>query len=195
MNEGDRLKAEGVEKISGVPQGAPWRAVAEARLLELCASGRAFTSEDITATVGQPGHPNQVGALLVGATKRGWIERVGYIKADRPNQHSAMISQWEGTSAGQIAYVARRSYGVNAAIHGTVTASHVDDDGVRVVDAVKLERVDMVSSPAWTPGVGWRCQSCATISSIEPGTKTLADDIQIGPCPTCGKRRAHRRVT
>ena len=96
MNEGQQRKAEGIARISGNPMAAPWRAVAMRRLRELALTGETFTSEDVTAVAGQPPTPNSVGALLSGAARQGWIERVGFAPAERPNQHATIISEWTG---------------------------------------------------------------------------------------------------
>jgi hypothetical protein len=96
-SEGARRKREGTERVGGRPQDAPWRAVAWSRLLDLARTGRPFTSEDVTRSVGQPSHPNAVGALLSNAARSGVIRRVGMVQAGRANQHAALIGEWEGT--------------------------------------------------------------------------------------------------
>lgn len=96
MTEGERLKQEGIEKVSGNPSAAPWRAVATMTLRDLARSGRVFTSEDVTRVAGQPPTPNSVGAIMNAASRQGWIERVGFDKAERANQHAALISSWRG---------------------------------------------------------------------------------------------------
>jgi hypothetical protein len=65
----------------------------------LARSGRRFTSEDVTGAVGQPLSSGAVGALLNTAQQQGWLVRAGYTKAVRPNQHGAMISEWQGNPA------------------------------------------------------------------------------------------------
>jgi len=81
------------------PPVAPWGVLAMLQLKLLARSGRRFTSEDVTGAVGQPPSSGAVGAILNSASQQGWIARVGYTKAARANQHSAMISEWQGNPA------------------------------------------------------------------------------------------------
>lgn len=63
-------------------------------------SGAALTSETVTAIVGMPpaGSPSRVGALMTAAAKRGEIVKTGrMVKAERPNQHAAMLTEWMRT--------------------------------------------------------------------------------------------------
>lgn len=67
----------------------------------LLRTGNLFTSEDITATVGQPpNHPNAVGALFSAlvkeAGKTGRITYVKHVKAERSNQNATKIGQYRG---------------------------------------------------------------------------------------------------
>lgn len=79
-----------------------WKDLADGVIRELAASGVEFTSEAVTAKVGQPtdsdgrAKPNAVGARFSAAANRGLIIRVGFTKAQRPNQHAAMLSLWRG---------------------------------------------------------------------------------------------------
>ena len=60
-------------------------------------SGEEFTSEDITAVVGQPpNHPNTVGAMMQRAAKKGIIRKCGYCQSVRPKSHAAVIARWVG---------------------------------------------------------------------------------------------------
>lgn len=96
MNEGQQRKQEGIARVSGNPMAAPWRAVAIRRLRDLALTGEPFTSEDVTSVAGQPPTPNSVGALLSGAARQGWIERVGFAPADHAEAHARIISEWIG---------------------------------------------------------------------------------------------------
>lgn len=78
---------------------APWSVLAMQALRRLARTGRRFTSEDVTGAVGQPPSSGAVGALLNTAQQQGWLVRVGYTKAVRPNQHGAMISEWQAVPA------------------------------------------------------------------------------------------------
>jgi alkylated DNA nucleotide flippase Atl1 len=95
---GQELKELGIARASSNVRAAPWRAVARIRVLELIRRGETFTSEDITRDVGQPPHPNQVGALLSGFARAGLIVRVGMVNAKRTNQHAALIGEWRPTA-------------------------------------------------------------------------------------------------
>jgi hypothetical protein len=96
LSEGQRRKREGIERIGENPAEAPWRARALPVLRDLARSGDEFTSEDVTAKVGQPPHPNSVGSLMNTASRQGWIRRSGFVQAERPNQHAALVSRWIG---------------------------------------------------------------------------------------------------
>lgn len=97
---GEQAKEAGIAQALSSAPSAPWRVVARAGLLELVGRGRPFTSEDLTALVGQPPSPNAVGAVVNGAARAGWIERAGFVKAERANQHAALISRWQPTLEG-----------------------------------------------------------------------------------------------
>ena len=63
----------------------------------MAADGRQFTSEDVTAVVGlPPNNHNTVGALFLGAAKKGIIRKCGYRQSVRPERHAAVIALWEG---------------------------------------------------------------------------------------------------
>jgi hypothetical protein len=95
--DGERLKAAGMA-AADANADERWKADFDARLNLLAASGRAFTSEDVTREVGLPpsGSPNAVGARINAAARRGVIVRVGDVKAARVNQHATRISSWIG---------------------------------------------------------------------------------------------------
>lgn len=100
---GDDLKTEGMARA--LDAAANWREVAREAVEWLAASGRDFTSEDLTAIVGLP-HPdateanrnNAVGAVISGAARRGLIRRVGLSNANRAVSHAAALSVWRGTA-------------------------------------------------------------------------------------------------
>lgn len=79
-----------------------WKHRADAVIQKLALSGQDFTSEAVTAEVGQPtgengeNKPNAVGARFSAAARQGLIVRVGFVKATRANQHATMISLWRG---------------------------------------------------------------------------------------------------
>jgi len=54
-----------------------------------------FTSEDVTAVVGQPpNHPNAVGALTRAVARSYGAVKVGRRQATRANQHATEIAVW-----------------------------------------------------------------------------------------------------
>lgn len=100
---GEFLKTHGIARANATV--APeWKDLADGVIRELAASGVEFTSETVTARVGQPtdpdgrAKPNAVGARFSGNAKAGLIERVGFTQAQRPNQHAAMLSLWRGAN-------------------------------------------------------------------------------------------------
>lgn len=101
MELGEFKKRDGIARANATV--APeWKDLADAAIRELAASGVEFTSETVTKRVGQPtdpdgrAKPNAVGARFSANAKAGLIERVGFTKAERPNQHAAMLSLWRG---------------------------------------------------------------------------------------------------
>lgn len=94
---GEQLKAEGIELALHNPGNVPWLIRARHALYVLAAAGQPFTSEDITARVGQPPSSGAVGALMNAASREHAIQKVGRRKAIRQNQHAAEISEWQGT--------------------------------------------------------------------------------------------------
>lgn len=93
---GKILRDAGIEKVTNnTPDD--YRSVFERVLTTLAASREPFTSEDVTAVVGRPPNsPNTVGALFIGAAKRGLIRKCGYRQSVRPERHAAVIALWEG---------------------------------------------------------------------------------------------------
>lgn len=102
---GRERKAEGIGAALANPSSAPWRVVAYAALLEAIRADLRLTSETITARAGVPSSPNQVGATINGWARRGLIRRVGFVNAERSNQHAALIAEWEPTELGRRAAV------------------------------------------------------------------------------------------
>lgn len=74
-----------------------WRIAAEATILRLAASGRAFTSEDVRAEVGvMTGRASALGAVIRAAAQAGRIVAVGYQPATRPDAHARVLRVWRG---------------------------------------------------------------------------------------------------
>ena len=74
-----------------------WVKEADAVIWWLAHKGVPFTAEDVRAYVGDPIHPNAMGARLNAAAKKGWITKAGVIKASRPERHANEMRQWVGT--------------------------------------------------------------------------------------------------
>lgn len=77
----------------------PWTLAAEEALEDLRASGAAFTAEDVRARAGTPPHPNALGGLFIGASKRGEIVKVGYRLASRTVAHARPLAVWRDAEA------------------------------------------------------------------------------------------------
>lgn len=93
---GQQAKSEGIAQAESGTDPA-WAQRFDARVRELAATGRKFTSEDVTSVVGlPPGHPSAVGARMNASARRGLIEKVGVGTAGRENQHAAMLTEWRG---------------------------------------------------------------------------------------------------
>jgi hypothetical protein len=100
LAEGIRRKEEGQARASnGYSQLDNWPHRFDTTVEMLAQRRVPFTSEDATAITGLPpaGSPSAVGARMTAAAKRGIIRKTGrYVKAERPNQHAAVIAEWIG---------------------------------------------------------------------------------------------------
>lgn len=98
LPEGERRKTNGIAHTA-TPGNAVWRARAKDIIAGLALQRIEFTSEDVTERVGMPpGSSNSaVGSLMNAAAKRGTIRWTGRMaKAERPNQHAALLKVWRG---------------------------------------------------------------------------------------------------
>ena len=91
VEDGKRLKEAGQERAEG--HVAPWSERAR-RWIVNQPRGATYTSEDITADLGQPPSSGAVGAVMTGMAKGGYHEKYMLVKAQRPNQHAAEIWTW-----------------------------------------------------------------------------------------------------
>jgi hypothetical protein len=73
-----------------------WVKQADATIEWLAMKGVPFTAEDVRAYVGDPAHPNAMGARLNAAARKGIIVKAGTIKASRPERHANEMRQWVG---------------------------------------------------------------------------------------------------
>lgn len=94
QSPGDQRKREGIERVL-LRTPSEYKLRFE-QLVKSFASGQRFTSETVTARIGQPPHhPNSVGALISALARAGLIRATGKrVKALRPNQHSAKLEVW-----------------------------------------------------------------------------------------------------
>jgi len=92
---GRTLRDEALERVE---RAAPddWKARAWTRLLQLAATGRDFTSEDVTATAGKAPEPRALGAVFSTASRHGLIRKSGFAVATSPTRHVAPIQVWRG---------------------------------------------------------------------------------------------------
>lgn len=57
--------------------------------------GSTYTSEDLTADLGQPPSSGAVGSVMTWGARQGLHRKVGRRQATRPNQHAAELTVWE----------------------------------------------------------------------------------------------------
>lgn len=94
--EGQQAKREGTQ-TAALHADTIYRIRFNNRLADLAEGSATFTSEDVTMVVGIP-NDKVVGALMSAAATSGYIRKLEYVPAGRPNQHAAMITRWTGTS-------------------------------------------------------------------------------------------------
>lgn len=89
--EGVRRKDEGQSSARG--HVSTWSQAAQEWILRK-QPGMTYTSEDITADLGQPPSSGAVGAVMTAMAKMGYHRKYFISKAQRPNQHAAEIWMW-----------------------------------------------------------------------------------------------------
>lgn len=96
FDTGDTLKEKGMARAIR-NSNDEWKDMFLIEATSLANTGQPFTSEDVTERIGQPplSSPNAVGAMMNAAVRRLRLHRVGLVKAQRINQHSAMLSKWQ----------------------------------------------------------------------------------------------------
>lgn len=94
IREGLRLRDEGTARVEDAVD-VDWRERAEAAVDALIVEGQPFTAEEVCRIAGRPDRPNAVGALLLGAARRGAVRRVGYRPARRAERHGAVLAIWQ----------------------------------------------------------------------------------------------------
>ena len=94
LAEGERRRDEGMALVRGHTD-EDYRSAFERVVGDFARQRRDFTSEDVTARIGQPpNHPNAVGALTRASAVRVGAVKVGRRKAQRANQHATEIAVW-----------------------------------------------------------------------------------------------------
>lgn len=97
LAEGRRRRDEGAQAAgSGLPDHieSEWRTKAQAVLAELIAEGEPFRADDLVERAGPPPHPNMLGGLFLGASRRGEIVPVGYGQGTRASAHARVQRIW-----------------------------------------------------------------------------------------------------
>lgn len=101
---GDDLKTAGQQAAA---DAAPddWRDAFRAAVKALAASGRPFTSEDVTDRAGLPSgdvatnRNNAVGALMTASARAGVIVKTGRrVPSARATSHGAELTEWKGSA-------------------------------------------------------------------------------------------------
>ncbi len=92
MTRGETLKQAGLALAA--EHSADWRM----RFME---HGRitasrcySFTAEDLVSYIGEPPHPNAVGAAMHSLARELKLIRVGYRPAKRPSRHAGVVAVW-----------------------------------------------------------------------------------------------------
>lgn len=97
LQDGRDLRDVGIAAVdaAGVAAHKTWRPKAEAALDQLIRSGSPFTADDLRALVDEPpDHPNQVGALIMGASRRGEIRKLGYRQSRVKSRQAGSLALW-----------------------------------------------------------------------------------------------------
>ena len=96
---GEAAKENGIAKANQTASFDHWAPRADQAIAGLALQRVEFTSEDVTAIAGLPtrGSNSAVGARMNAAARRGIIRWTGRMaKAERPNQHAALLKVWRG---------------------------------------------------------------------------------------------------
>ena len=83
--------AETAEAIHG-----DWVKRADLAIRLFASGGQPFTAEDVRRHVGDPVHPNAMGARLNAAARKGIIECTGITTATRADRHASVLRVWVG---------------------------------------------------------------------------------------------------
>ena len=96
MKTSIQLRDEGIELVDK-NTSYEWKESADNAICSLALSGRTFTAEDVRRLAGSPSRPNAFGSRFMKAIRRGWIKKVGYTNAARPDAHARALAQYRGS--------------------------------------------------------------------------------------------------
>lgn len=97
IKEGRGLRDVGIAAVdaAGMAAHKTWRPKAEAALDQLIRAESPFTADDLRALVDEPpGHPNQIGALFLAASRRGEIRKLGYQQSRVKSRQAGSLALW-----------------------------------------------------------------------------------------------------
>lgn len=97
IKEGRARRDAGVAAVdaAGVSGHKTWRPKAEAALAQLIRTESPFTADDLRGLVDEPpGHPNQIGALFLAASRRGEIRKLGYQQSRVKSRQAGSLALW-----------------------------------------------------------------------------------------------------
>lgn len=97
IEEGRAVRDVGVAAVDAASVAAhrTWRPKAEEALDELIQAGTPFTADDLRARVDEkPHHPNSIGALFIGASRRGLIRKIGYQQSKTKSRQAGSLALW-----------------------------------------------------------------------------------------------------
>jgi hypothetical protein len=95
------LRDEGIARADSTVHD-DWRQQVDLAIVQLAASGRRFTADDVRALgIDDPASPRAWGARFLGAARAGLIVRVGYRPSTRASVHAHPIAEWQGAAAAE----------------------------------------------------------------------------------------------
>lgn len=96
LEEGLALKEKGMA-LASLAEPEPYKQRARGAISYFASLGTPFTAEDVRELVGDPEHPNSLGALFSAAVKVGQIRRWSDRPAVRAQRHASLLRVWIGT--------------------------------------------------------------------------------------------------
>jgi len=95
MSTSIQLRGRGIALVDSNTSDS-WKQTADSVIRTLSLSGMTFTAEDVRKWLPEPPNPNAFGARFMNAIRKGWIEKVGYTNATRPDAHARALAQYRG---------------------------------------------------------------------------------------------------